>query len=159
VLGGEGAGPPGDEGSDRGAQGNVSLFLVYVKNLSLTDPHRNAGKIAQVKKRPSAKRTPSDRGTPQKKSEDGGGYMVIPYDVGASPPVQTLSPPPKAGGNERPTHKIMQVVGSRTTNESSLRPSPSTGSTFPHLPSSLIQNRSINRQRSACGQFYGWYYD
>ena len=132
-MGGEGTGSPKDGGSDQGAQGNVSLSLVY-KNLLLTHHRRNAGKVAQVTKGPSTKRTPSDHGTPQKKSEDGGGYVVVPYDVGGSPPVPTPSPPPKAGGNERPAHKGLQVVGSRTTNEPSPRPPPSAGSAFTHFP-------------------------
>ena len=131
-----------------------------MKNLLLTHHHRNSSKVAQVTKRPSTKSTPSDHDTPQKKSGDGGGDVVIPYDVEIPPPVPILLPPPlKVGGNERPTRKVMQVVGSRTTNEPSPRPPPSVGSTFSHLSSSFIQNRSINRQRSACGRFYGWYYD
>jgi len=157
-LGGEGAGPPGDGGSDQGAQGNVSLFLVYVKNLSLTHLDRNSGKAVQVTKRPSTKRTPSDHDIPRKKGEDGGD-VIIPYDVEITLPVPTPSPPLKAGGGGPPTHKVMRVVGSGTINEPSPRLPPSTGSTFPYLPSSLIQNQSINRQRSACGRFYGWYYD
>ena len=55
------------------------------------------------------------------------------------PPVPTLQPLPKAGGNERPTHKGVQTVGSRTTNEPSPRPLPSAGSTFPS--SSLFINQ------------------
>ena len=157
MLGGEGAGPPGDEGSDRGTQGNVSLFLVYAKNLSLTDPHRNAGRGPQATKRPSTKRAPSDRNTPLKKSEDRGGDVVIPtpYDLDIPPPVPTLSPPLKTGGNERPTHKGMKAVGDGTTNEPSPRPPPSACSAFSHISSSLTQNRSITRQRSPCGRFYG----
>ena len=137
-MDGDGAGPPGDEGSDRGTQGNVSLFLVYVKNHSLTQHNRNAGKVAQVTKRPSTKHVPSDHGTPQRKSEDGGD-VIIPYDVEFPPLVPTLPPPSKVGGNERPTHKVTQVVGSGATNEPSLRPPPSVGSTFSHLSSSLIK--------------------
>ena len=95
MLGGDGAGSPGDKGSDRGAQGNVSFFLVYVKNLSLT-LYRNAGKVI---KRPSPKHKPSDHDTPQKKGWDAGGDVVIPYDVGTRPPVPT-PPLPKTGGNE-----------------------------------------------------------
>ena len=48
MLGGEGAGPPGDEGSDRGAEGNVSLFLVYLKNHSLTHLRRSASEVIQT---------------------------------------------------------------------------------------------------------------
>ena len=157
MLDEEGAGPAGDEGSDQGAQGNVSLFLVYVKNPSLTHLDRDSSKVAQVKKRPSMKRTPSDRNTPRKKSEDGGGDVVIPtpYDLDILPPVPTLSPPPKTGGNERPTHKGMKAVGDGTTNEPSPRPPPSACSAFSHISSSLTQNRSITRQRSPCGRFYG----
>ena len=54
------------------------------------------------------------------------------------PPMPTLLLLPKAGGNERPTHKAMEAVGSGTTDEPSLWPLPSVGSTF--LSSSLFVN-------------------
>jgi len=116
MLGGEGAGPPGGGRSDRSAQGNVGSFLVHVKNLVLTHPHRNSSKIAQVTKPPPTKPKPSDHDTTQK-SEGGGGGVIVPYDMGAPPPVQTSQPPLNAGGNERPAHKLVQAVGGGTTNE------------------------------------------
>ena len=240
MLGGEGTGSPKDGGSDQGAEGNVSLFLVY-KNLLLTHHRRNDGKVGQVTNRPSTKPTPSDHGTPQKKSGDGEGYVVIPYDAEAldndppvagstagimiereplkkkdikeskeedakgsketdtigfkgkdaegpeekpevccdpslfrhkviltpsekgkgrmgfgrwnkgketeqaiktvkdekaqnpenPPPVSTLPAPSKAGGNERPTRKVVQAVGGAITDKPSLWPLPSVSSTSP----------------------------
>ena len=53
------------------------------------------------------------------------------------PPVSTLQPLPKVGGNERSTHN----VGGGITNEPSLRPLPSTSSTFPS--SSLFVNPKL----------------
>ena len=81
-------------------------FLVYVKKLGLIHPHRNTGKTAQVKKRPSTRRKLSDYVTPQKGSGDGGGDVAIPYDVG------------------NPTHKVIQTIGGGTTNEPPQRPLP-----------------------------------
>ena len=53
-------------------------------------------------------------------------------------PLPTLPAPSKARGNGRPTHKVVQAVGGGTTNEPSLWPLPSAGSTFP--PFSLFAN-------------------
>ena len=134
MLDGDGAEPPGVEGSDRDAEGNVSFSLVCVKNHSLTH-HRNAGKVP---KRPSAEHRPSDHSTLQKKSWDGSEDVVTPYDVGIPSPTLTPPPLPKAGGNEHPTQKVMQAVSRAITNEPLPRPPPSSGSTFP--PSSLFVN-------------------
>jgi len=111
-------------------------FLVYVKKLGLIHPHRNTGKTAQVKKRPSTRRKLSDYVTPQKGSGDGGGDVAIPYDVEVPPPVPTPPPPPRAGGNERLTHEVMQAIVGGTTNEPPQRPPTSADSTFP--PSSFF---------------------
>ena len=58
--------------------------------------------------------------------------------------VPTLPPPPKAGGNERPAHTVMQAVGGGTTNEPSLWLLPSAGSTFPSFPL-FVDPKPINR--------------
>jgi len=111
-------------------------FSVYAKNLGLTHPHRNSGKAAQVKKRPSTRRKLSDYVTPQK----GGGDVVIPYDMEIPPPVPTPPPPPRTGGNERLTHEVMQAIGGGTTNEPSQWPPPNAGSTFLYISSLFIRS-------------------
>ena len=57
--------------------------------------------------------------------------------------IPTLLPLPKAGGNERPPHTVMQAVGGGTTNEPPLWPLPGAGGTF--SPFLFINPKPINR--------------